>query len=102
MTKPDGKGLPAGMREQLEAAQAAGELAGLEVDALSEAMEHPMAAAAVAALLEVEARSVTQGSPAPDFTLPWLPGAEGGDAPTLTLSDHFGKEPVALIFGSYT
>ena len=51
--------------------------------------------------MEIEAGSVQAGDPAPDFTLPWLPGSEGS-APSLTLSDHFGVQPVALIFGSYT
>ena len=41
------------------------------------------------------------GEPAPDFTLPYLPG-RGGGAQAMTLSDHFGNRPVALIFGSYT
>jgi hypothetical protein len=51
--------------------------------------------------MEADAHSVAQGEPAPDFTLPWLSDSgEGGD--TLSLSSHFGKRPVALIFGSYT
>ena len=40
---------------------------------------------------------VPEGQPAPDFTLPMVHGTE-----TVTLSDHFGDTPVALIFGSYT
>lgn len=40
---------------------------------------------------------VPEGEPAPDFTLPMIHGSE-----SVTLSDHFGETPVALIFGSYT
>ena len=29
-------------------------------------------------------------------------GSKGGETATLTLSEHFGKRPVALVFGSYT
>lgn len=37
------------------------------------------------------------GSPAPDFTLPTVDGKT-----SLTLSKHFGKRPVVLVFGSFT
>ncbi len=40
---------------------------------------------------------VAAGEPAPDFELKTKDGTE-----TVKLSDHFGKEPVVLIFGSYT
>ena len=53
-------------------------------------------------LMGIEPSSVKPDQPAPDFTLPWLPGSEGGETATLTLSEHFGKRPVALVFGSYT
>ena len=71
------------------------------LDDLRDAMSHPKAAETVAELMPVEAASVQPGQPAPDFTLPYLSGS-GTEGATVTLSDHFGKRPVALIFGSYT
>lgn len=90
-----------GMRSQLEADEADGRLAGLTVDRLEKAISHPKAQSVIQELMALEEQVVKQGDPAPDFTLPWLQGSStnGGD---LTLSDHFGKRPVALIFGSYT
>jgi hypothetical protein len=41
------------------------------------------------------------GSQAPDFELPLL-GKEGKEGRTVKLSSLRGKQPVALIFGSYT
>ena len=41
------------------------------------------------------------GSQAPDFELPRL-GSEGKEGRTVKLSSLRGKQPVALIFGSYT
>ena len=102
MSEIDSKQMLESMREQLEADQAAGKLAGLTVDDLGAAMSHPKAGAVVAELMALEPKTVQQGQAAPDFTLPWLPGSAGGDGPTLTLSRHFGQRPVALIFGSYT
>jgi hypothetical protein len=90
------------MRGTLEADEAEGKLAGLTVDDLADAMSHPKAGAVVAELMGLEPESVQQGQPAPDFSLPWLPGSAGNAAATMTLSDHFGDRPVALIFGSYT
>ncbi len=52
--------------------------------------------------LAAEAASVKQGEPAPDFTLPWLPGPTAGGGRAFTLSHRFGERPVALVFGSYT
>ncbi len=72
------------MRPQLEQDESEDRLAGLSVDDLA------------------EAASVQEGDPAPDFTLPWLPESGEGLGPEMALSDHFGKGPVALIFGSYT
>ena len=74
----------------------------LTVSDLGDAMSHPLAGEVVAEFMEAEQQSVKQGEPAPDFTLPWLPGSGEGSQPALTLSSHFGKRPVALIFGSYT
>ena len=78
------------------------DMPGLAADDLAEAMSHPKAGAVIEELMAREERSVKQGEPAPDFTLPWLPGSGDGRGEALTLSDHFGRRPVALIFGSYT
>ena len=79
--------------------------AAAQAETIKQAMAHPNAAATIAELMPFEITSVQPGQPAPDFTLPYLPGSlpEGADHDTtVTLSDHFGKRPVALIFGSYT
>ncbi len=102
MSRIDAKQMFDGMREALEADEADGKLVGLTVEDLGDAMSHPEAGQVVTELMALEPSSVQQGQPAPDFTLPWLPGHEGGEGPTLTLSTHFGSRPVALIFGSYT
>lgn len=75
---------------------------GLSLDDLKDAMSHPLAAETVAELMPLEAASVQAGEPAPDFTLPWLPGGGGVEGETLTLSERWRERPVALIFGSYT
>ena len=90
------------MRAQLEADQSDGKLAGLTVSRLEKAISHPKAQAVISELMALEERVVKEGDPAPDFKLPWLQGAGPDGSKTLTLSDHFGKRPVALIFGSYT
>ena len=59
------------------------------------------AAAAVLAVLAVW-NAYPQGWQVSFGRLPWLPGSGEGRGTTLTLSEHFGKRPVALIFGSYT
>jgi len=88
-----------GMLASLEAN--AVEMDGLHLDDLRDAMSHPKAVDMLVEWMPHEATSVKQGEPAPDFTLPFLPGhARAGE--TMTLSSHFGKRPVALIFGSYT
>jgi len=79
-----------------------GKLAGLTVDDLMDAVSHPKAAETIAETLGWEAASVKPGEPAPDFTLPWLRGADSERGPAFTLSSRFGRRPVALIFGSYT
>ena len=88
-----------GMLEKLE--QSGVDMDGLSLDDLRDAMSHPAAAAFLADWMPHEASSVKQGEPAPNFTLPYLPGhAKEGD--TMTLSSHSGDRPVALIFGRYT
>jgi hypothetical protein len=86
------------VRAQLEAQGI--DLQGLSLDDLRNAMSHPKAAEEVAAAMALEATSVQAGDPAPDFALPRLGGPNAGEL--VTLSSHFGKRPVALIFGSYT
>jgi hypothetical protein len=78
------------------------EMAGLDLAALEAAMSHPGAERTVTELLPLETASVQPGQAAPDFTLRWLPGHAGGPGEAFTLSEKFGKRPVALIFGSYT
>lgn len=90
------------MRATLEQDEAEGKLAGLTVDRLQKAMAHPKAQAVVAELVALESEVVDAGEPAPDFTLPWLAASSAADGAPMTLSDHFGKRPVGLIFGSYT
>jgi len=101
MTEEDTKNMISGMLKNLEGE----EMQGVSLDNLKDVMQHPKAAETVAELMPLEATSVQPGQPAPDFTLPFLPGSlPEGAAPgaTVTLSDHFGNRPVALIFGSYT
>ena len=102
MSQIDVKAMLEAMRGQLEQDEADGKLSGLTVKDLMDAVSHPKAAEVIAETMGAEPGSVSQGEPAPDFTLPWLPGSGGGLETTLTLSDHFGVRPVALIFGSYT
>ena len=83
------------------------EMDGLELDDLKDAMSHPKAPEILAKWMPHEATAVKQGEPAPDFTLPYLPGhgvlpGHGEEGESMTLSSHFGKRPVGLIFGSYT
>jgi hypothetical protein len=47
--------------------------------------------------LWARAGRLTEGSPAPDFTL-WTHDHEA----QVTLSSHRGQRPVVLVFGSYT
>ncbi len=80
-------------------AEAGHEMAGLSLDGLREAVSHPKAAAEIQRLFTLEASSVQQGDPAPDFRLPYLPGQGEG---AVKLSERIAKSPVALVFGSYT
>lgn len=94
----DVKALLDSMRPQLEKDQAEGRLQGITVEEMLSAFSHPKAPGAIAEMIAVEAQSVKQGDPAPDFTLARLTG----DGAPVTLSSHFGRRPVALVFGSYT
>ena len=105
MSKLDVQQIMEGMRATLEKDQEAGDLAGLTVTDLEDAMSHPKAADVIAETFAAEQASVQQGEAAPDFTLPWLPGSAPAGSEALSLSSHFGKHgtrPVALTFGSYT
>lgn len=74
----------------------------LDLETLKQAMAHPKAKEQIRAGMEIEAQSVAEGQAAPDFTLGLLAAPGGLPYEKITLSDHFGKRPVALIFGSYT
>jgi len=102
MRKVDVGAMMEGMRGQLARDEADGKLVGITVDDLAAAMAHPKAPEAIAEVSRWEAGSVKPGEPAPDFTLPWLNRPESAQASSVTLSDHFGDRPVALVFGSYT
>ena len=96
----------AAMKEQVQASLEANPgddgMNGMDVDDLMDAMSHPKAASVVQSLIALEPQAVQQDQPAPDFNLPWLSGQGPDGSTSLTLSSHFGKRPVALIFGSYT
>lgn len=78
------------------------EISGTRREELMAALAHPKAAAEIQHGFALEATSVQEGQPAFDFTLPRL-GVDGEEAlGPVTLSDHFGRRPVALVFGSYT
>ncbi len=77
----------------------------METGKLAEVMSHPKAAAVLKEVAEAEKVSIRAGDPAPDFTLPRLmvPNhAASTSTERVTLSEHYGDRPVALIFGSYT
>jgi hypothetical protein len=98
MSEFDVEQLIEGIRAQLEAQGMS--LQGLTLDDLREAIAHPKAAGEIMKALALEAESAQAGEPAPDFSLPRLGGAKAGEP--VSLSSHFDKRPVALIFGSYT
>ncbi len=102
MGKVDVEEVMAGMRERLQQDEAEGRLAGLTVEDLRDAMSHPKAPEVIAEVMELEAASVQEGDAAPDFSLARLRSDGEGGPDRMTLSEQFGKSPVALIFGSYT
>lgn len=69
----------------------------ISAEEMAEVMSHPLADEYVSEMLERESGSCVVGSDAPDFELPL---ADGNGS--VRLSGHFGKRPVALVFGSYT
>lgn len=90
------------MKEEIAATLNDDDMQGLDMSDLMEAMSHPKANAVVEKLMALEPNTVQQGEDAPDFTLPWLSGPGADGSTSVTLSTHFGKRPVGLIFGSYT
>jgi hypothetical protein len=66
---------------------------------LAAAMENPLSAQHLTDSMAAEPGSLQAGQAATDFTLARLNDKDG---PPVTLSDHFGQRPVALVFGSYT
>ena len=79
------------------AASADGPEPSISAGEMAEVMSHPLALEHVSEMLEREPGSCGPGTEAPDFCLLRVDG--GG---SVRLSDHLGKRPVALIFGSYT
>jgi hypothetical protein len=74
--------------------------ADISSDEMIEVMSHPAAPEALAAMMEIEPNTPQPGDTAPDFELRRLNDESG--AGRVRLSDHAGKRPVALVFGSYT
>lgn len=74
---------------------------GFDLDDLRAVLNEEGAVESIMTLAPREETSVQQGEKARDFTLPFLQ-PEDGAATHLTLSSHFGRRPVGLIFGSFT
>lgn len=70
-----------------------------QMQGLTDALSHPEAAATIEQSFAREAGSVEQGQQAPDFALKLLHDPK---LAPVQLSSHWGRRPVALIFGSYT
>ncbi len=102
MEKVDVSAMLETVQSQLKKDAAEGRGNGPSMEDVKKAMSHPKAAEVIGTLMEREAPSVQQGQSAPDFILPWLSQHDESRGESMTLSDHFGQRPVALIFGSYT
>ncbi len=76
------------------------EIPGFTAEDRRAAMEYPGVAEEIERLVAADRASVQAGAPAPDFNLARMTGPQAGER--ITLSDHFGKRSVALVFGSYT
>jgi len=99
----DGGGPFDAMLAKLADSGEAERMQGLDLDDLRRAMDAPGAVETVMAIQRMGADSrAGAGQPAPDFTLPYLPGHGGAEGETVCLSERFENRPVALIFGSYT
>ena len=90
------------IKAQMDADPAGTQDSRISPEKLAEAMAHPKAAEEIQRVMVIEANSVAEGEPAPEFSLARLNAAPDADTGPVTLSDHFGRRPVALIFGSYT
>lgn len=78
------------------------QMEGLSLERLRDAMYRPNALEVMSEIFGSGPGAASVGMNAPDFELPYLPGRGGREGETVLLSDHFGKHPVGLIFGSYT
>lgn len=74
-------------------------LEGMSPSDLQRAIDHPAAKAEIESMLAREKSSIRSGDPAPEFSLARLADPDGE---RVSLSDHFGRRPVGLVFGSYT
>ena len=102
MSEADPARMLENIRAQMDADPAGTQDSRISPEQLAEAMAHPKAAGEIQRVMAIEANSVAEGEPAPEFSLARLNPAPGADAAAVTLSNHFGRRPVALIFGSYT
>ena len=96
--------VPVGVEKMLEGVRSRMREQGIEWSEeefaeLADAISHPAAMESIQQGMQREASCVQEGQEAPDFALKFLQEPE---APPLQLSSHFGRRPVALIFGSYT
>ena len=101
MAEVDIQKLIANLREQL-GQPGEGNMVGLEMDDLADAISHPKAAAKIEEFFALESTSVQQGEAAPAIDLPWLGARPSGQPESFSLAAHRHSKPVALIFGSYT
>ncbi len=90
------------MMARLEAGNEGEDMEGLSIERLRNAMYRPGALETMAEMLSSGTGAADEGMDAPDFELPYMRGHGGQEGETFLLSEHFGKGPVALIFGSYT
>ena len=90
------------IKAQMDADPAGTQDSRISPEKLAEAMAHPKAAEEIQRVMVIEANSVAEGEPAPEFSLARLNAAPDVGTAPVTLSDPFGRRPVALIFGSYT
>ncbi len=97
----DLKQLLATMQARMDAQPGGFTATKLDPEELAQAIAHPLAAREIQRGMKLEATSVQEGDPAFDFELPRLLDSPGMSE-SVSLSEHFGKRPVALIFGSYT
>ncbi len=100
MSTPSDKGLLERAMGELAARGETIDAPGIDEQEMLEVLKHPKAAPVIEGIITREEGSLAEGDDAPDFCLKPLDGTD--DASSHRLSDHFGKRPVALVFGSYT